>query len=62
MIEEFENSLDIRRFIDQQINLAGLMRLLLDKKQTLLFKNQSYRAVSVKRGDRSSSEGSNDEG
>lgn len=46
MVRAFESNLDIRRLVDQQINLAGLVRLLLNTSQQFLFQVQNERAVS----------------
>ena len=45
MVRAFESNLDIRRLVDQQINLAGLVRLLLNAPQQVLFQLQRDRAV-----------------
>ena len=54
--EAFESNLDIRRLVDQQINLAGLVRLLLNAPQQLLFKVQYGRAVARREGKGSDSD------
>ena len=43
--EAFESNLDIRSLVDQQINLAGLVRLLLNTPQQFLFLLQKDRVV-----------------
>ena len=47
----FDRSLDIRSFVRMHTNLSLLLRLLLDKKQMLLYRHNKRHSVGVKDAD-----------
>ena len=46
-IAQFEDSLDIRSIVKTRVDLSILLRLLLDKEQLVLFRNQHARAFTA---------------